>query len=143
MPTTQSSNLAAETEALKEVYAALNRNDIPGVLKFFDPEITRIEPAGFPSAGTYCGHAEVRAHLSQGRDTWAEGACTPERFLVAGDKIVVFLHVRVRLKNRQEWMEGRMADVFTFRGGKAVEMRSFAESAQALAWAGVKAPNAR
>lgn len=52
MPTNQSSNLGTETEALREVYAAINRNDIPAVLKFFDPQIERIEFEGFPSAGT-------------------------------------------------------------------------------------------
>ena len=142
MPTNQSATLAAETEALREVYAAINRNDIPGAVNFFDPQIERIEPAGFPSAGTYRGHAEVKTHLSQGRETWAEGSCEPERFIVAGDKIIVFLHVRVRQKNKLEWIEGRFADVFTFRDGKAVEMRTFAERQQALEWAGVKASNA-
>jgi len=141
MSTNQSSNLASETEALKEVYAAINRNDIAAALKFFDPQIERIEPEGFPSAGTYRGHAEVKAHLSQGRETWAEGSCEPERFLVAGDKIVVFLHVRVKLKSGPEWIEGRFADGFTFRNGKVIQMRTFNQRQQALEWAGVKDSN--
>jgi ketosteroid isomerase-like protein len=135
MPTNQSSNLATETEALKEVYAAINRNDIPAVFKFFDPHIERIEPAEFPSTGTYRGRAEVMAHLSAGRETWAGGSCEPERFIVARDKIIVLLHVRVRLKNKMEWIEGRFADVFTFRSGKIIQMRTFAERQQALEWA--------
>ena len=86
----------------------------------------------------YRGHTEVKAHLSQGRETWAEGACEPERFIFASDKIVVFLHVRVRLKNKLEWIEGRFADVFTFRNGMVIQMRTFAEREQALEWAGAK-----
>ena len=132
-------SLATETEALREVYAAINRNDIPAALKIFDPQIEWIEFEGFPSAGVYRGHAEVKVHLSQGRETWAEGSCEPERFIVAGDKIIVFLYVRVRLKNKLEWIEGRLADVFTFRNGKVIQMRTFAERQQALEWAGVKA----
>ena len=138
MPTNQSSNLGTETEALREVYAAINRNDIPAALKFFDPQIERIEFEGFPSAGTYRGYAEVKAHLSQARETWAEGSCEPERFIVAGDKIIVFLYVQVRLKNKPEWSDGRLADVFTFRNGKVIQMRTFAEGQQALEWTGVK-----
>ncbi len=141
MTTSKSSNLAAETETLKEVYAAINRNDIPAVLKSFDPQIERIETWAFPSGGVYRGHAEVKAHLSQGRETWAEGSCEPERFIVAGDKIIVFLFVRVRLKNRSEWIEGRIADVFTFRHGKVIQMRSFVERQQALDWTGIKDTN--
>ena len=57
----------------------------------------------------------MEAQLSQGRSTWAEGGCEPEQFIVAGDKIVVLLHVRVRLKNKSEWIDARIADGFTFR----------------------------
>ena len=135
-------SLAAETEALREAYAALNRNDIPAMLNAFDPQIERIEPPEFPAGGTYRGHAAVEAHLSKARETWAEGSCEPEQFIVAGDKIVVFLHVRVRLKDNTEWIEGRLADVYTFRNGKAIQMRHFPDRRQALEWAGVKASDA-
>ena len=74
----------------------------------------------------------------QRRSTWAEGSCEPERFIVAGDKIVVFIHVRVRLKHETEWREGRIVDVYTFRNGKAIQFRTFADRQQALEWAGVE-----
>ena len=134
--------LSDETEALREAYAALNRNDIPAMLNVFDPQIERIEPPEYPAGGTYRGHADVEAHLSKARQTWAEGSCEPEQFIVAGDKIVVFLYVRVRLKDNTEWIEGRLADVFTFRNGKAIQMRTFDDRRQALEWAGVKASDA-
>ena len=38
-------SLVAETEALREAYAALNRNDIPASVKAFDPQIEWTEPA--------------------------------------------------------------------------------------------------
>ena len=126
-----------ETEILKELYAAINRNDIPAALEFLDPEILRVEPPGFPASGSYRGHAEVEAHWSQARKTWAEGSCEPENFAVSGDKVVAFLHVRVRLKNRADWIDARIADAFVFRNGKITEMRSFAEGEKALEWAGI------
>ena len=130
-------SLAAETEALREAYAALNRNDIPAFVKVFDPQIERIEPADFPQGGTYHGLEAVTAHISKGRGTWAEGSCEPERFIVAGDRVIVFVYVRVRLKHETEWREGRIADVYTFRNGKAIQFRTFADERQALEWAGV------
>jgi uncharacterized protein len=60
----------------------------------------------------------------------------------AGDKIVVFVRVRVRLKDEIEFREARLADVYTFRNGKAIQMRSFADRRQALDWAGVEAADA-
>jgi uncharacterized protein len=130
--------LAVETEALRKAYAAFNRNDIPATVESLDPQIEWTEPAEFPGGGTYHGREGVKAYLSQSRADWAEGTSEPERFIVAGDKIVVFVHARARLKGSTEWNEVRLADVFTFRNGKAIQMRAFADRQQALAWAGVK-----
>ena len=135
-------SLAAETEALREAYAALNRGDIPAFVKALDSQIEWTEPAEYPTGGTYRGLAAVEAHLSQARGTWAEGSCEPERFIVAGQRIIVFVHVHVRLKTEAEWREGRLADVYTFRNGKATAFRSFADRRQALEWAGAKASDA-
>ncbi len=57
---------------LWEVYAALNRNDISPMVKAFDRDIEWIEPAAFPGRG---GHPAVQSHLSQVRESWAEGLC--------------------------------------------------------------------
>ncbi|GMU82257.1 MAG: hypothetical protein AMXMBFR47_21280 [Planctomycetota bacterium] len=127
---------ATEIAALKEAYAALNRNDIAGFVSLFDAEIERIEPADFPQGGTYRGLEAVTAHVAKGRGTWAEGSCEPERFIVAGDRIVVSIRVRVRLTHETQWREGRIADVYSFRDGKAFQFRTFGEERQALEWAG-------
>jgi len=94
-----------------------------------------IEPAEYPGAGTYTGLEAVKAHLSSARAAWGEGTCKPERFAVAGDKVVVFLHVRVRLARETEWRDGHHAAVYTFRNGKAIEMRIFDDTRQAVEWA--------
>jgi ketosteroid isomerase-like protein len=130
--------LAVETEALRKAYAAFNRNDISATVEALDPQIEWTEPAEFPGGGTYHGHRGVEAYLSQSRAAWAEGQSEPERFIVAGDRIIVFVHARVRPKDSTEWHETRLADVFTFRNGKATQMRAFADRRQALEWAGVK-----
>ena len=130
--------LVAETKALQEAYDALNRNDIPGFLQIFDPMIERIEPSDSPGGGVYHGLEAVKAHVSYHRGNWAEGGCEPQRFVVVGNRIVVFVHVRVRLKHETEWREGDVVDVYSFRGGKATEFRTFFDTQQALEWVGVK-----
>ena len=135
------SQLAAETEALRNAYAAFNRNDIADTVEALDPQIEWTEPAEFPGGGTYHGHEGVKGYLSQSRAAWAEVSSEPERFIVAGDKIIVFVHARVRPKGSTDWQETRLADVFTFRNGKAIQMRAFADRRQALEWAGIKESN--
>jgi uncharacterized protein len=130
--------MSKEIEALEHFFAAVNRNDLQAVTRDFDPQIVRIEPEGFPTAGTYRGIAEVREHVRKGRGTWAEGSCEPEDFFANGDKVVVYLHARVRLNDSSEWVGGRFADGFVFCNGKITQYLSFAERAQALEWAGIE-----
>jgi ketosteroid isomerase-like protein len=130
--------MSTETEALEHFYAAINRNDLQVITKDFDPQIVRIEPEGFPTAGTYRGTEEVHEHVKKGRGTWAEGTCDPERFLTNGDKVVVYLHARVRLKDSTNWVGGRFADGFVFRNGKITQYLSFGERVDALKWAGIE-----
>ena len=127
-----------EIDILKQFFAALNRNDMQGITKYFDPQVVRIEPEGFATAGTYRGIAEVQEHLTKGRGTWAEGTCEPEKFLANGDKVVVYLHVWVRLKGSLDWLDGRFADGFVFRDGKITQYLSFGERLDALKWAGIE-----
>ncbi len=129
--------MSTQTDALIKFFAAVNRNDMQAITKDFDPQIVRVEPEGFPTAGTYRGIAAVQEHVRRGRGTWAEGTCEPERFLERGDKVVVYLHVRVRLKDSTDWVGGRFADGFVFRDGKITEYHSFGQRPDALKWAGV------
>ncbi len=124
-------------EAVRRVYAALNRGDAAGMVAEFDPGGALIEAVGVPSAGVYRGREEVEARVRSARATWAEGACEPEEFHSAGDKVVAFVHVHVRLEGQPEWVEARLADVFTFRDGRVVETRTFLDRAEGLEWAGV------
>ncbi|MBP6776211.1 MAG: nuclear transport factor 2 family protein [Piscinibacter sp.] len=130
--------MSTETEALERFFAAVNRNDMQAITADFDPRIVRIEPEGFQTAGTYRGIAQVHAQVAQGRGTWAEGTCQPEKFLVNADKVVVYLHAWVRLKGSTDWTGGRFADGFVFRDGKITEYLTFWERADALRWAGIE-----
>lgn len=124
------------TEVLRELYAALNCGDIEAVVKDFDPEMVWIEFPDRPGGGIYRGIDVIRAHFAQARSKWAEGSCEPERFVAHGDKIVAFLKIHVRLQGETEWRAGRHAAAYTFRNGKAVEMRIIEDEQEALAWVG-------
>lgn len=128
------SHQTEETKILKEFYSSLNRNDLPEVLKYIHPEIHRIEPASQHSSGIFNGFLEFETHLIQGRSTWAEGGCEIENFVISGDKIIVNVHVRVKLKKDQKWVEGRIADGFVFKSGKIIFMQTFFEREAGLNW---------
>ncbi len=131
----QLSSRAAEIAVLRQAYSALNHGDVSGFVKDFDPQVLRIEPAEVPDDGTFRGIEAVKAHVAHHRGNWAEGGCEPQQFRFFGDRILVSVHVRVRLKAEPEWREGHVADVFEFREGKVIQFRTFWDEAQALAWA--------
>ena len=122
--------------ALRGAYEAFNRGDIDAAVQPLDAQIEWTEPVEFPGGGTYHGRAGVKRYLTQSRAAWAEGSSEPERFITAGNRIVVFVHARVRAKGSDQWQEVSLADVYTVRGGKVLEMRAFADRQEALRWAG-------
>lgn len=133
-----SDNIIAE---LRAAYAAFNRGDFESAVAVLDPKIEWREPAEFPGGGTYHGRAEVKQYLTQSRAGWAEGSSEPERFIRAGDRIVVFVYAHFRPRNSNEWQKVRLADVYTIRKGRIVQMKAFADRQEALSWAGAKIPN--
>lgn len=128
--------------ALRGAYDAFNHGDFDAAVEPLIPDIEWSEPAEFPGGGTYHGHEEVKQYLSRSRAGWAEGASEPEQFIVAGNRIVVFVHARFRMKDHSDWNEVRLADVYTIRDGKAIKMRAFANRQDALHWAGASDPRA-
>ena len=124
--------------ALRGAYAAFNRGDIDAAVEPLDAQIEWTEPAEFPGGGTYHGRESVKRYLTQSRMNWAEGSSEPERFITSGNRIVVFVHAKFRNKGSNEWGDVSLADVYTIRDGKPVQMRAFADRKDALRWAGIE-----
>jgi len=136
-------NTAEQTQAiaaLREAYAAFNRGDIDAAVESLDEHIEWSEPAEFPGGGTYHGREGAKRYLAQSREVWAEVASEPEQFIVHGNLVVVFVQARVRAKGSNDWQDVKLADVYTFRAGKAIRMQAFADRQQALRSVGLEAP---
>jgi ketosteroid isomerase-like protein len=124
--------------ALRSRHAAYHRGNIGEAGEPFDAQM---EWAEFPGGGTYHGREPMKRYLAQSRSSWVGGNSEPERFITAGSRIVVFVHVRARSKGSKEWNEVRSADVYTIRDGQPVQVRAFADRKEALGWAGVEDAN--
>ncbi|MGA3091594.1 MAG: nuclear transport factor 2 family protein [Terriglobales bacterium] len=123
---------------LREAYAAFNRGDIDFAVMALDEHIEWSEPAEFPGGGTYHGREGARRYLAQSRASLAEGTSEPVQFIPARNRIVVFVHAHVRPQGSRDWHDIDLADVYTIRDGKRVEMRAFADRQEALHWAGAR-----
>jgi hypothetical protein len=130
--------LTQAISALRGAYAAFNRNDVEAAVEPFDANIEWTEPVEFPGGGTYHGRDAVKRYLAQSRAPWSEGSSEPEQFITSGNRIVVFVHARFRLKGSNEWGDVKLADVYTIRDSKAIQMRAFADRQEALRWVGIE-----
>jgi uncharacterized protein len=122
---------------LRNAYAAFNRGDIDAAVRLLDPSVEWIEPAEFPGDGANHGVEGAKRYLMQSRASAAEVISKPEKFIFAGNRIVVFVHARVLPKNSNAWQEIRLADVYTFENGRVTHMHAFANRAEALRWVGL------
>jgi uncharacterized protein len=137
-PVAMSKEETARAETmLRAAYAAFNRGDIESAVAGFDPKIEWVEPAEFPGGGKYEGRAGAKQYLAQSRAGCRQVISEPVKFIPAGDRIVVFVHARVLPKESDQWQQIDLADVYTFKDGKAVAMHAFAKREDALKWAGV------
>lgn len=133
--TTSESQLIA---LFKKIFDALNAGDLHAMRGLVHPDICRMEWEGTASARSYRGVDAFLDHVKEGRDSWAEGSCTPEKFYVNGDKVVASVHVHVRQHGQEKWIDARVADAFIFKDDKATEFRSFFTLEEALNWAQIK-----
>jgi uncharacterized protein len=134
----QTQELERTITALRGAYAAFNRGDIDAAVVPLDEHIEWSEPTEFPGGGTYHGREGARRYLSQSQASLAEGTSEPVQFISAGNRIVVFVHAHVRPQGSREWHDIDLANVYTIRDGRIVQMRAFANRQEALRWVGAE-----
>jgi ketosteroid isomerase-like protein len=80
------------------------------------------------------GFAEV---LRSFADAWGEFRFEPERFLDAGDRVVVFVRLLARGGGSGAPIELKPAHVLTLRSGRAASIRLYRDRSEALEAAGL------
>jgi ketosteroid isomerase-like protein len=77
--------------------------------------------------------AAMTDHLSP----WEMYRNVPERYVGAGDKVVVLAHEEGRLSGERSEVEIEVGGVWTFRAGKIAKVEHFTSHQQALRMAGI------
>jgi ketosteroid isomerase-like protein len=121
---------ASDVDLVREIYARWSRGESSREL--IDPELEYINPSYAIEAGTTRGHST----LARIRDVYPDFQVEPERFIDAGDCVVVVGTARGTSVSGVlvEWRQGYIWHV---RDGRAVSFRWFNDPDEALAAAGV------
>jgi ketosteroid isomerase-like protein len=121
---------AANVELVRLIYERWSRGEQTKDL--IDPQLEYVNPPYAVEAGTRRG----RGALNRIREVYPDFRTEPERFVDAGEEVVVIGTARGRAASgvQAQWRQGY---VWTVRGGRAVRFRWFSNPEEALAAVGL------
>jgi ketosteroid isomerase-like protein len=121
-------------DVIREVNAAFNSGDIERILAVMDPDFEAVVPAQFSAEpDTYRGHDGIRRYFESFQDVMEEIRFEELELQVVEPYVVVDVSVTARGRTTGIPVEQRIAQVWTVRDGRALEVRNFASLADALA----------
>jgi uncharacterized protein len=122
------------TARLRTMYEAFNRGDRRQALLAFHPDVVLIQPPELPGGtGTYRGHGGLARALEELLEAFDDYTMEPEGFLaVAGDHVVVAVHLRARGRTSNLDVDGRFGHLMTLRDGLVVRWQVFRTPEEAV-----------
>ena len=115
------------------------RRDMTQLAELIDPEVELHGTVGGVQEGrVYRGLAEViREYDEVDGEAWEERRIEPEKFLDAGDDVVVLFHEYRRGRGSGVELENHTAAVITVRDGRVVRLQGLMDRGAALEAAGL------
>jgi ketosteroid isomerase-like protein len=113
-------------EIVRAIYEAWSENR--SAAPFIERDLEYVNPPEAVEPGTRIG----RKYLAAVQDVYPDFRAEPERFIDAGDDVVVIATIRARGVRSQAATEQRQGYVWTVRDGKAIRFRWFNDPRQAL-----------
>src|SRR5690349_19793654 len=123
-------------ERLRAVWDAWNRGELD--LSMLDPEVVYEDTVLPDSAGeTYRGPEGVVKGWTRWTEAWEEFTTEVDQIFDAGEQLVSIHTVHLQGKHSGASMTFRYAYLYTLRDGKAIQIRSYSNPADALEAAGL------
>ena len=113
-------------QAVQQQYATFLRGDIQAVLNGLTDDVEWQEPGPpdvLPWAGTRRGREQVAQFFTLLSEILEFEQFEPQEFIAQGDKVVVLVRQRVRVKTTGRTFEQDTAQVLTLREGKIAKFR--------------------
>jgi hypothetical protein len=101
-----------------------------------------LDASRFPDGAVYQGRAEYGAFFRRWFGSWDELSIQAERFIDAGDQVLVFLTIAGRGKSSGVTVKRDFADLWTVRDGKVVRLVGFLDRRTALEAVGLSEQDA-
>ena len=120
-------------EAVRGMYEAFGRGDVPAVLGAMAADIEWHEAEGMPYGGVYHGPDEVAQKVfGPLLEDVPDFALTPEEFIPSGDTVAAVVRYTGTGKATGKALNLLVAHVWDVRDGKIARFRQFADTAKYL-----------
>jgi ketosteroid isomerase-like protein len=113
-------------EVIARMYRAWNSGDMDALAAVFDSEV-EVRPAlsTFLESSVYRGHEGVSAWYAETYEPWAEMTAEPQRYVDAGERMVVVVGLHARVPGGGVDLNGEIAHVLTIRDGRIVKLDGY------------------
>jgi uncharacterized protein len=126
-----------DVEVAKAAHRALHARDFGALLKHCCEDIEWRQDPRFIEPGTFRGHEGVLKFHESLYETFPDFDLAPERYMIAGDKVVVFLHIRASGQGSGIPVDNDVANVLSFRDGKIAVLEIYLDRSEAMEDAGL------
>ena len=128
----EADNSEQNVEVVRRIYASWAPGSSPTESNLLDPDIEWVNPSDALEPGTRTGIEVFTSIIEELNDTIGDLRMDVERFIDAGDRVVVIATMRGHGSASGVGIERRHGSVWTIRDGKAVRFQWFYEPDQAL-----------
>lgn len=118
--------------AIREVLAAVEREDIEALLAHLDPEVEWFPPEQGTLDDVYRGHQGIRRLFAQLFDSWASIVHEPAQFVHDGDRIVLIAKLRLEGKSSHLAVNEEWGYLVEFTGDTITSVRMYTDPNAAL-----------
>jgi ketosteroid isomerase-like protein len=128
-----------DVATLEDLYRAINRGDLDGVLRVQSEDVEWLGPQAFPDlAGPHRGHDGVRAYAASVADAWRAFTVRAERFFDLGERVLVLTREQGRGRSSGIKVQSHpTAHLWTLRDGFVIRFQVFWEREDGLRAAGL------
>src|SRR3954449_6963162 len=124
-------------EVMRQIVEAFNRGGVEAALPRFDDDVEWAGPDEWLDDHLYQGHDGLRKLASQWTDSFDEYRLDPDRFIDAGDSVVILLFARGRIKGSEVPIAQENSWVCRVENGKATHVQVYFSWHEGLERAGL------
>src|SRR3954453_11636922 len=121
---------SADADRLRRAYERFNAGSVDWSM--FDPAVRNDHTSGLFLDGVFYGTEGVRAAFEEIATDWDDLQFEAEEVIDLGDRYLVLLHMRARVRGSDAQLDAQVAHVWEFRDGRVINWDVYGDRAPAM-----------